>query len=77
VSKFSLESLLRLYSIPGIGAARMRNLLASFNSPDEVLKAPTQRLLKIQGIDKKIVSNIKNGVNEDFIKKNDGIIFFN
>lgn len=69
MSKFSLESLLRLYSVPGIGAARMRNLLAAFNSPDEVLEAPTQRLLQIQGIDRKIATNIKNGANEVFIKK--------
>jgi DNA processing protein len=69
VSKFSLESLLRLYSIPGIGAARMRNLLATFNSPDEVLEAPIQRLMQIQGIDKKIATNIKNGVNDEFINK--------
>jgi len=69
VSKFSLESLLRLYSIPGIGAARMRNLLNTFNSPDEVLKAPVQKLLQIQGIDKKIATNIQNGINQEFINK--------
>lgn len=69
MSKFNLESLLRLYSIPGIGAARMRNLLAAFNSPDEVLEAPTQRLMQIQGIDRKIATNIKNGVNDAFLKK--------
>ena len=67
--KFSLESLLELYSIPGIGAARMRNLLNSFNSPDEVLHAPIQKLMQIQGIDKKIANNIKNGINQDFINK--------
>lgn len=69
MSKFSLESLLQLYSIPGIGAARMRNLLSTFNSPDEVLQAPLQKLLQIQGIDKKIATNIKNGINQDFINK--------
>ena len=69
MSKFSLESLLRLYSIPGIGAARMRNLLSTFSSPDEVLQAPIQKLLQIQGIDKKIATNIKNGINQDFINK--------
>ena len=69
MSKFSLESLLRLYSIPGIGAARMRNLLAAFESPDEVLEASTQRLMQIQGIDKKIALNIKNGINDEFINK--------
>jgi len=69
VSKFSLESLLQLYSIPGIGAARMRNLLNSFNSPDEVLDAPIQKLMQIQGIDKKIAVNIKNGINQEFINK--------
>ncbi len=47
----------------------MRNLLSTFNSPDEVLQAPTQKLLQIPGIDKKIATNIKNGINQDFINK--------
>lgn len=47
----------------------MRNLLGNFNSPDEVLEAPVQRLLKIPGIDTKIANNIKNGINQKFIDK--------
>jgi len=47
----------------------MRNLLNSFNSPDEVLDAPIQKLMQIQGIDKKIAVNIKNGINQEFINK--------
>jgi DNA processing protein len=47
----------------------MRNLLTAFDSPDEVLEAPIQRLMQIQGIDRIIAANIKNGFNQDFINK--------
>lgn len=67
MSKFSLESLLKLYSVPGIGPGRMRLLLTTFKSPDEVLDAPIQKLLRVQGIEQKTANKLKNQVNEKFV----------
>jgi len=69
VTKFSLESLLRLYSISGIGPGRMRVLLSAFESPTAVLDAPIQQLLRIQGIESKTAKKIKNEVNEKFVEE--------
>ena len=69
--------LLRLYSIPGIGATRIRNLIAAFGSPKAVLNAPIQRIIRIQGIERHIAQRIKEEIDEqyvqyqlDYLKKN-------
>jgi len=59
--------LLRLYSIQGIGATRIRNLISAFGSAKEVLKAPVQRLIRIQGIEKHTAQRIKENVDEKYI----------
>ncbi len=69
MSKFSNEELLRLYSIPGIGPARMRMLISAVGSPREVLDAPVQRLCAIRGIDKSTARRIKQNVDENFVQQ--------
>jgi DNA processing protein len=73
-----LVSLLKLYSIPGIGSIRMKNLITTFGSPKMVLDAPLYRLLRIPGIDRITAQSIKNGIEQnvvkyqlDYIKKHD------
>ena len=68
MSNFSIEELLKLYSVQGIGPGRMRNLISKFGSPDEVLKAPMQQLVRVQGIEKPTAQRIKNEVNEKFVE---------
>jgi DNA processing protein len=59
--------LLRLYSISGIGATRIRNLITAFGSPKAVLGAPVQRLIRIQGIEKHTAQRIKENVDEKYV----------
>ncbi len=61
--KFNLESLLKLYGIPGIGPARIRNLLATFGSAEQALHAPLQKLVKVPGIEKHTALTIKEHYN--------------
>ena len=68
MSKFSKESLLKLYSIPGIGPGRMRNLISALGSPQAVLDAPLQHLIRVQGIEKTTAIKIKNEVDEHFVE---------
>jgi DNA processing protein len=62
-----LIDLLRLYSIKGIGATRIRNLISAFGSAKDVLQAPVQRLIRIQGIEKHIAQRIKENVDEKYV----------
>jgi ERCC4-type nuclease len=59
--------LLRLYSVPGIGATRIRNLITAFGSPKAVIKAPIQRVVRVQGIEKYSARNIKEKIDENYI----------
>jgi len=68
MSLFSSEALLGLYSIPSIGPAKMRNLIAAFGSPENVLDASARQLMSVEGIEKKTAEKIKEGPNEQFIK---------
>jgi DNA processing protein len=77
MNETDFTDLLRLYSIQGIGATRIRNLITAFGSPKAVLMAPIQRLIRIQGIEKDIALRIKKKVDEkyvsyqlDYLKKN-------
>ncbi len=66
---FSSEALLGLYSIPSIGPAKMRNLIAAFGSPEAVLEASARQLMSVEGIEKKTAEKIKKGPNERFVKE--------
>ena len=53
-----VSDLLRLSAVPGVGAGRLRLLVAHFGSPTAVLAAAPRELIRVQGIDKKIASLI-------------------
>jgi DNA processing protein len=69
VNEKDIIDLLRLYSIPGIGSARFRNLLNVFGTPQNVLSAPLQRLTDVNGIERSTALKIKNGVSDANINK--------
>jgi DNA processing protein len=62
VTKFDLEALIRLYIGPGVGSYRFRILISAFGSPEAVLRAPVQHLMRIQGIDQATARKIKTGI---------------
>jgi DNA processing protein len=53
-----IRDLLTLAAVPGIGANRLRILVAHFGSPTAVLGAAPRELIKVEGIDRKLASNI-------------------
>ncbi len=59
--KPSLHDLLYLLTIPNIGPGRIRRLFQTFSSVQQILKAPVQQLVRIEGIDYKLASQIKKG----------------
>ncbi len=68
MQEFSLEALLGLYSVPGIGPARMRKLISSYGSPQNVLNASARSLMSLEGIDIKTAEKIKTAVNDKFVQ---------
>jgi DNA processing protein len=54
----NVRDLLRLSSVPRIGPAKIRSLLAHFKTPIDVLEASPRDLIRVPGIDKKLASNI-------------------
>ena len=68
MTKQDFIDLLRLYSIQGIGPTRIRNLITAFGSPKGVLKAPIQRLVCIQGIEKHMARQIKENVDDKYVE---------
>lgn len=67
MQEFSLEALLDLYSVPGIGAAKMRSLISFFGTPQNVLKASERQLIQIDGIDKLTAQRIKSARDPNFV----------
>ena len=68
MQEFSLEALLGLYSVPGIGPTRMRKLISFFGSPQNVLAASARALMSVEGIETKTADKIKTCVNEEFVQ---------
>jgi DNA processing protein len=64
VGRYALESILRLYAIYGLGPARIRNLLAAFGSPEAVLQAPVQKLIRVPGIEQQTALSIREKADE-------------
>jgi DNA processing protein len=62
VTQFDLEALVRLYIGPGVGSHRFRILIGAFGTPEAVLNAPVQHLMRIHGIDKASACKIKEGI---------------
>lgn len=55
-----LPNLLNLSIVPGIGAMKIRSLIARFKTPEDVFKAKLSELCSVEGIDTKIAQNIKS-----------------
>jgi len=68
MQEFSIEALLSLYSVAGIGGTKMRKLISFFGSPQAVLDASSRQLMELEGIDKKTAQNIKSGINHHFVE---------
>ena len=69
MESFTLEALLSLYSVPGIGPTRMRKLISHFQTPHLVLEASFEQLIRVEGIDQKTARNITAGPDENFVQK--------
>ena len=69
MQEFSLEALLGLFSVPGIGPVRMRKLISIYGSPQNVLDTSARSLMSVEGIDTKIANKIKTGINDKFVQK--------
>jgi DNA processing protein len=59
--------LLKLYSIPGIGSGRMRQLIGKLGSAQTVLEAPVQKLIRVPGVDRTTALKIKKDIDEKFV----------
>lgn len=60
-NKPNLYDLLYLLTISNIGPGRIRRLFQKFGTVEEILKAPVQKLVQIEGIDSKLAHQLKNG----------------
>ncbi|MEN3037807.1 MAG: DNA-processing protein DprA [Candidatus Kryptonium sp.] len=56
--KLDVRHILKLTMIPGIGSARIRNLVEYFKDTELIFKASLLELTKIEGIDKKLAKRI-------------------
>ncbi len=68
MSRFSLEALLGLFSIPLVGPTKLRKLISVLGSPEAALEASYRQLVQIEGIDQKTAERIKQGPDEKFVK---------
>jgi DNA processing protein len=59
----NVHALLHLYSVPRIGPHKIRTLIANFKTAENVLNASARELITVQGIDKKLASNILHHTN--------------
>jgi DNA processing protein len=57
----ALYDILYLLTIPNIGPGRIRKLLQVFEGVEQILKAPVQKLIRVEGIDLKLAEYIKKG----------------
>ena len=68
MSRFSLEALLELSSIPLVGPTRLRKLISVLGSPEAVMEAGYRQLIGIEGIDRKTAERIKAGPDKEFVR---------
>ncbi len=69
MTRFEIVPLLKLYSIPGIGSGRMRQLIGTLGSAQVVLDAPVQKLISVPGVDRMIALKIKRDIDENFVEQ--------
>lgn len=67
--KFDPAWLLRLCSIPKIGSQRVRKLLAHFETPEAVINAAIQDLIRVAGIDRSLAELIRHGGDAAFAEE--------
>ncbi|RMG67567.1 MAG: DNA-protecting protein DprA [Calditrichaeota bacterium] len=67
--KPEVRDILRLMAVPNIGPGRIRRLLSAFGSVEAILKAPYQKLVQIDGIDRKLAAQLKQPVDESLIER--------
>lgn len=60
-----IADLIYLLTIPNIGPGRIRRLLQIFPTLNELLRAPVQNLIRVEGIDYKLAAQIKAGGNRE------------
>ncbi len=66
-SPFDPGELFRLCTVPRLGSRRIRSLIARFKSPENVFAASIRQLVQVEGIDKVLGQNIKNGGKPTFV----------
>jgi DNA processing protein len=59
--KPKLNDLLLLLTIPNFGSGRIRRLFSVFDSTEAIFRAPVRRLMQVDGIDRKLIEQIKKG----------------
>ncbi len=69
MSRFDLQALLELISIPLVGPTRLRKLISVLGSPEAVLQASYRQLVGVEGIDQKTAQSIKAGPDREFVSK--------
>jgi DNA processing protein len=64
-----LEALVSLNMVTDIGSIRLKKLLESFDQPEDILKSPQEKLIRVCGIGEKIASRICSLKKEDLDKE--------
>ena len=65
----SIHDLLHLLTIPQIGPGRIRRLLQVFSTVEEIMKAPMQHIIRVEGIDQRLAERIKKGGDKAIVDK--------
>ena len=65
----SLSDILYLLTIPNIGPGRIRKLIQVFKDLENIRKAPVQSLVRIESIDLKLASRIKQGGQPEVVQQ--------
>ncbi len=55
---YNVRDLLQLSAVPRIGPRKIRDLVAHFQDPSQVLRASPRDLIRVPGIERKLASNI-------------------
>ena len=64
-----LEALVGLNSVLDIGSIRLKKLLESFDKPENIIKTPAEKLIRVSGIGEKIAQRITSIKSEDINKE--------
>ena len=73
-NKPKLHDLLYLLTIPNIGPGRIRKLFQVFHDIKQILSAPIQNLIQVEGIDYRLAEQIKLGGNQKIAEEQIALI---